>query len=148
MLPALFARRPRLQLQPVPRAPLFVTCASACQRSLSSLSRRVYAVGRVSEVLQSQFEQGASRPTTYHDQLATLPSEVSLRAQPRASPSAAPRPPTAETQAGKLASQTQPAIGQRATQAQPSTQEEGSGYLSTESDSDTGTNKKTQVCWW
>ena len=112
----------------------------------NALSRRVYALGRGREVLRSQFEQGASSHTTYRD-LATLPSEASQRAQPRASTSAAPpRAPIA--QAGKQASRTEHAIGQRATQAQPSVQEEGSGYLSTESDSDTGTNKKIQVGWW
>ena len=130
------------------RALLFVACGFAFQWSLKLLSRPVYAVGRGSESLQSHIEQGAARHTTYRD-LATLPSEASQTAQPRASTSAAPpRAPTAETQAGKQASRTEPARRQRDTQAQPSVQEEGSGYLSTESDSDTGTNKKTQVCWW
>ena len=111
------------------------------------LSPGFYAVGRGSENLPFRFEKGASKLTTCHD-LATLPSEASQRAQPRASTSAALPPLTAETQANKQAARTEPATGQRATQAQPSVQEEGSGYMSTESDSDTGTNKKTQVRWW
>ena len=127
----------------ISRASLSV--AFAFQQSLKFSQPRLHAVGRGSEILHSRFEKGVSNYTTYD--LATLPSETSQGAQPRASTSAAPpRPPTVESQEGKQASRTAPATGPRTTQAQPSVQEEGSGYLSTESDSDTGTNKKTQVC--
>lgn len=55
------------------------------------------------------------------------------------------RPPLpAEVQAGKQTSREQPNSGLPAAQAQP-IQEEASGYASTESDSDTGTNDRVQV---
>lgn len=130
----------------LPRTLCFWPVALRYSVHTSFVSCELYAVGQSSELLPSRFELGASRHTTYHD-LATLPSEGNQRAQPRARSSAASaRPPIAENQVGKEASLTEPATGQRPTQAQSGVQEEGSGYLSTESDSDTGTNKKTQVC--
>lgn len=119
----------------------FAFCVVICV----SFSLRVHAAGRNSKVLLSQFEQGA---TTSHDR-ATSPPEASQSTQHRASTSGAPSrcPSTAETHESEQTSRTQPATGLPATQAQP-VQAEGSGYMSTESDSDTGTNKRTQVICW
>ena len=124
-----------------------VRCQCFCVQWPEWFRLWVHTVGRGSEVLQSHFEYEASRHTTYHD-LAILRPEASQSTQPRASSSAAPPrpPPTAETQAGKQ-TRVQLATGLPATQAQ-SVQEEGSGYMSTESDSDTGTKRRTQVCFW
>ncbi|KAL3132495.1 hypothetical protein ABBQ32_009041 [Trebouxia sp. C0010 RCD-2024] len=112
--------------------------------SKNSYSARDCVSGRSSKFPLSQFEQGA---TSSQDQ-AISPPGARQGTQPHASSSGAPSRPlsTAETREGQQISRAQSAIGSSAivaTQAQP-LQTEGSGYMSTESDTDSGTTKQTQ----
>ena len=97
-----------------------------------------------------QVSQGPSRYTSNHDlpnsrsEARSANQSTQLRAHGSAAMSRPPLP--AEAQASRQTSREQPVGRLPDPQAQPM-QEAGSGYASTESDSDTGTNERAQVCW-
>ena len=106
------------------------------------------AAERGSSASPSPLSEGRSRYTSNHD-LANSRSNAkstSQSTQLRAASSAtAAKPPLpTEFQACRQTSRDQPPTRLPAQQAQP-LQEEGSGYMDTESDSDTGATDKAQV---